>query len=482
MLGIALEHKKIIGGIRMRLDQEIENLKEELITAVQECIKLDSVKDIENGPGAPFGSGIQHCLEWTLSLGESLGFTVKNFEGYAGHIEMGEGELLGILGHLDVVPEGDGWTVEPFGGQIIDGKIYGRGATDDKGPSLAALFAMKAIQNAGLPLNKRIRLILGTDEESGWADMEYYKQHSDLPQIGFAPDAEFPLIHAEKGILNLEFVKEYRSLPHLLLLKGGERANVVPDLCTVILQDLKLQEVTDKLNVFAFPDGVTARLEPQPSDSRIQLIFKGSGAHGSLPQNGKNAVLYALRFLQTLPLSSEEIQLITWLNQYPGTGFYGEGLGIALSDEPSGKLSLNLGIMNLTSDKISFVIDIRYPVTYKKEDVIHPIEQLAFAEGFALSIDHDQSPHYVPKDSPIVTALLSAYQEVTGKAGEAFAIGGGTYAKVLPQGVAFGPTLPGEPEVIHCPDEYISIDNLILTTKVYAQGILNLALDPNYKG
>jgi succinyl-diaminopimelate desuccinylase len=200
-----------------------------------------------------------------------------------------------------------------------------------------------------------------------------------------------------------------------------------------------------------------------------------------MPQNGKNAVLHALRFLQTLPLSLEEQQLIAWLNQYPGTGFYGEGFGIALSDEPSGKLSLNLGIMNLTSDKISFVLDVRYPVTFKDEDVLKPIQQIASAEGLKMRIDEDQKPHYVPKDSPIVTALLSAFREVTGKAGEAFAIGGGTYAKVMPQGVAFGPTLPGEPEIIHCPDEYITIDNLILTTKVYAQAILNLALDPNYR-
>lgn len=466
----------------MRLDQEIDKLKEELITAVQECIQLDSVKDLEKaGPGAPFGPRIQNCLEWTLALAEKLGFSVQNFDGYAGHIEMGEGELLGILGHLDVVPAGDGWSVPPFGGQINDGRIYGRGATDDKGPSLAALFAMKAIQNARLPLNKRVRLILGTDEESGWADMDYYKQHSDLPQIGFAPDAEFPLIHAEKGILHLEMSKEYEQLPHILLLQGGERANVVPDLCRVTLKDLNLQEVSTQLHAFNFPEGVTARIEAESTNSSIQLVFKGAGAHGSMPQNGKNAVLYALSFLQTLPLSSDELHLIAWLNQYPGTGFCGEGFGISLSDEPSGKLSLNLGIMNLTSEKLTFVIDIRYPVTFKEEDVLIPIQQIVAAEGFTIRIDENQQPHYVPKDSPIVTALLSAYQEGTGQAGEAFAIGGGTYAKVMPQGVAFGPTLPGEPEIIHCPDEYISIDNLILTTKIYAQAILNLALDSNYR-
>lgn len=461
----------------MLLEQEIEKLKDELITAVQTCIQFDSVKELEKaGPGAPFGPGIQQCLEWTLSLGEKLGFTAQNFEGYAGHIEMGEGELLGILGHLDVVPEGDGWTVPPFSGQIVDGKIYGRGATDDKGPTLAALFAMKAIQNAGLSLRKKIRLILGTDEESGWADMDYYKEHSDIPEMGFAPDAEFPLIHAEKGILHLEITNEYTPLPHLLLLQGGERANIVPDLCTVILKDLNDQEIAKRLNTFNLPEGVTAHLEPQSTESNLKLVFQGASSHGSLPQNGKNAVIYALRFLQTLPLSPEEQQLINWLNEYPGTGYYGEGFGVTLSDEPSGKLSLNLGIMKLTSEKLEFVIDIRYPVTFKREDVLEPIQKIISIQDFTLKILNEQDTHYVPKDSALVKSLLSAYTEVTGLEGYAFAIGGGTYAKVLPQGVAFGPTLPGEPEIIHCPDEYITIDNLILATKVYAQAILNLAL------
>lgn len=150
------------------LNQHIDGLRDELIKAVQDCVQFKSVKDMDHvSPGAPFGPGIRDCLEWTLSLGEKLGFEVKNIDGYAGQIEMGSGELLGILGHLDVVPEGDGWSVPPYSGTIKEGRIYGRGALDDKGPTLAALFAMKALKDANIPLKKKIRLILGTDEESG---------------------------------------------------------------------------------------------------------------------------------------------------------------------------------------------------------------------------------------------------------------------------------------------------------------------------
>jgi len=461
----------------MRLDQQIDLMKEDLIAAIQACIQIKSVKDVEHAaPGAPFGPGIQKALEWTLALGEEFGFTVKNVEGYAGHIEMGKGDLLGILGHIDVVPEGDGWSVPPYSGTIKEGKIFGRGALDDKGPSITALFAMKAIKDAKIPLNMRVRLILGTDEESGWADMDYYLKKEEVPQIGFAPDAEFPVIHAEKGILQLELSKSYpTSFSHLVRVQGGERANVVPDLCEVTLKGIAVEIIAKQLKDFSFPEGVSANLEIGPE---MKLIIKGVGAHGSLPQNGKNAVLYALQFLQTLPLDSEEHQILDFILTHPGTGFYGEGFGIALSDEPSGKLSLNLGILELTSDKVRFVIDIRYPVTFQRDDVFLPIETIAQGEKLSLKVLAHQEAHHVPKDSALVQSLLKAYADVTGLEPFAFAIGGGTYAKALPQGVAFGPVFPGEPEVIHCPDEYISIENLLITTKVYAQAILNLAADP----
>lgn len=460
------------------LNQRIDELRDELIKAVQDCVQFKSVEDKENAsPGAPFGPGIRDCLEWTLSLGESLGFGVKNIDGYAGQIEMGSGELLGILGHLDVVPEGDGWSVPPYSGEIVDGKIYGRGTLDDKGPTLAALYAMKAIKDAGIPLNKKIRLILGTDEESGWEDMDYYKQKEEIPVIGFAPDAEFPLIHAEKGIFHLELTKRFSELPHIIRIQGGDRANVVPDTCRVVLKGLDPEEVSKKLASFSFPEEVTGTLEHSSVDGEeaFVLMFKGVGAHGSLPEKGKSAVRHALQFLQSLDLSPEETELVQWLNSRPGKGFHGEGFNISFSDEPSGKLSLNIGIMDLSAEHLRFVIDIRYPVTFNEDQVLTPVNECAQEIGFEVRTLSHQKAHHVPKDSPLVESLLKAYSDVTGLEAYAFAIGGGTYAKVLPQGVAFGPLLPGEPEVIHCPNEYISIDSLILACKVYAQAILNLA-------
>lgn len=456
----------------MRVDKELEKLRAELIQAVLESIRIKSVKG-EAGAGAPFGDGIKEALDWALTLGRELGFTVKNVDGYAGHIEMGSGELLGILGHLDVVPEGDGWTVPPYGGVLKDGRIYGRGAMDDKGPTLAALFAMKAIKDSGLPLNKKVRLILGTDEESGWADMDYYFRVEETPALGFAPDAEFPVIHAEKGMLHIALSRVNLNLPHILSLSGGERANVVPDACQVVLQGISAATVAEKLSQYPVPSEMHAEVK---TEEPLTLFFRGVSAHGSLPEKGKNAVIFSLQFLRFLSLSSEENQLIDWLLAHPAKGFEGEGFGLGLEDVPSGKLSLNLGLMQMTPERLRFVIDIRYPVTYHKEDVLAPISHLAAGSGYTVQVLQDHAPHYVPQDSHLVQALLKAYADVTGLEPYAFAIGGGTYAKTMPQGVAFGPLLPGEPEVIHCPDEYITLDNLWLSARVYAEAILNLAL------
>jgi len=459
----------------MRLDKAIDDLQADLVAAVQEAVRIRSVKEVEQAaPGAPFGPGIRKALDWFLALGERLGFTVKDVDGYAGYVELGSGELFGILGHLDVVPEGDGWTVPPYEGLIKEGKIYGRGAVDDKGPTLAALFAMKVLKDSGLPLTRRVRLIAGTDEESGWADMAHYAAKEEVPACGFAPDAEFPVIHAEKGILHLELSKPVKELPHLVLVDGGVRPNMVPDKCRVHLSGLEQTLVASLLQSFDFPGGVHAEL--LPGDGRMaEFVVHGIGAHGSLPERGKNAVLYALSFLQALPLHEGELELLQWLLAYPGKGWHGEGFGLALQDEPSGKMSVNVGMLHLEAGQLSCVLDIRYPVTFRPKDVLDPIERQARIAGFKTKVVLAQAPHHVPQDSALVQGLLRAYHEVSGREAYAFAIGGGTYAKVMPQGVAFGPSFPGEPELVHCPDEYITINNLLLTAKIYAQALVHLA-------
>lgn len=450
--------------------------KEDIVVKLQEFIQICSTK-APPAHGAPFGQGIHDALDWILQLGVSMGFTAKNINGYAGSLEFGTGKLFGILGHIDVVPEGEGWSVPPYSGLIRDGKVYGRGALDDKGPTLAALYAMKRLKDSGLPLKRTIRLILGTDEESGWEDMEVYTKHEALPIEGFAPDGGFPLIHAEKGILHIELQKKLLPLPHVVSIIGGERANVVPDLCTILLKNLPEELLLTRLSQYTPPPGVSLEIKTQETTGSM-LMVNGLGAHGSLPHKGKNACLYGLDFLQTLPLEKQELALIQWILSYPGNGYEGEGFQINFEDEVSGKLSLNVGICELKYDHLRLVLDIRYPVTVRSEQILEQIRGLCSREKISVHILSEQYPHHVPKNSLLVQTLLSAYEKVTGRDAYAYAIGGGTYAKVMRSGVAFGPTFPGEPELAHCADEYIAIDHLYLMTEIYAQALFDIATEP----
>ncbi|MGZ4107816.1 MAG: Sapep family Mn(2+)-dependent dipeptidase, partial [Tumebacillaceae bacterium] len=221
-------------------DKWIEEHRDEIIGKTQGILQINSVGGPESGPGQPFGPGCAAALEYILQLGQEMGFTVKNLDGYAGHIEWGEGdEYFAVLGHLDVVPVGTGWTYPPFGGEIHDGKIYARGAIDDKGPTMAGLFGLKAIKDSGVTLGKKVRVIIGVDEETKWRCMDHYFQHEPKPIGGFAPDAVFPLIYAEKGIMCFDLDKERANIETAPVvvreLSGGIRVNMVPDGCRIRL-------------------------------------------------------------------------------------------------------------------------------------------------------------------------------------------------------------------------------------------------------
>ena len=434
----------------MALDKIIDIYKDKLIKSTQELIAIPSVKG-EAKQGMPFGEEINRALEHALKIGEKLGFLVGNVDGYAGFIEFGQGsETLGILAHLDVVPPGDGWTYPPFGGQIHDNKIYGRGAIDDKGPAMAALFAMKAVMEAGVPVNKKVRLILGTDEESGWEDMAYYFKNQPMPDFGITPDANYPVIHAEKGIVHIELYKEFSrdsaDKSPIVSIKGGSRANMVPDSCICYLKDKE-----EPLNV------------------------EGVSAHASMPEKGQNAIAKMLDLLNSRGLGDNDIDnFVKDLNRLIGFDTTGEGLGINLSDDVSGNLTLNLGVIDIDRNRGRAIIDIRFPVKYSQEEIMDVIEQRLNNTGIEAKVLHGQDPLYVPKDHFLVKTLSRVYKEQTGQDLEPMAIGGGTYARALKTGVAFGAVFPGKPELAHQKDEYIEIDDLILNAKIYAHAIAEL--------
>lgn len=429
---------------------------DDAIKSLQDLIKINSIQ----GPateGAPFGEGNVKALDYSLKLLESFGFKTKNGDNYYGYGEVGSDDLplFGILAHLDVVPISPTWQHDPFGGEIEDGYLYGRGTLDDKGPFIASLYACAQLLNEGLKPTKRIRFILGCNEESGWKCMDEYTKREEMPLEGFSPDADFPVINCEKGVV---YHKVSVSKPAFLLnIKCGERANIVPDKASATVIN------KDGLIARALSNGAVV----EENGNEITITTRGISAHGSTPQKGDNALTKLLYILSPYDSTIQAIYNAFISND-------GKGMALNISDEKSGSLTLNLGVAETNNDTISFTIDIRYPLSITMDEItnifINHFKSLnALVERGAYHL-----PLYVAKDDPLIEALLGAYNSVTGTTGEAITIGGGTYARVLPKGVAFGPVFPGGESRVHGDDERILLQDFAKTIEIYKEAIKRL--------
>lgn len=462
----------------MELNERIEELREEIIKSTQDLVKIKSVEE-EAKEGKPFGEGVAKTLDRALEISSELGFKTVNMDGYVGYAEYGEGEdYVAVLAHLDVVPEGDGWIHPPYGAEIHDGKMYGRGTMDDKGPIMSALYGLKAIKDLKLPLSKKVRIIFGTDEETGSEDIAYYLQREKAPIAGFTPDAEYPIIYAEKGLTVFDIVKDLNNRENsdvrIKYVKGGTRANVVPDYCEAAIEAKNASEIIKLAESFAISSGYDIKAEIK--DDLVIVKSVGVSAHGSVPEIGKNAIMQMFKLLGGLSLGDNDTAaFIKFLNTYIGMEVNGESFGIGLEDKESGKLTFNVGTVDMNENKVTMALNLRYPVTFKFENMINPFNEKIEKAGIRVeNMDHDE-PLYFPADHFLIKTLQKVYKEQTGNEATLLAIGGGTYAKAMPNTVAFGPLFPGEEDPIHQPNEYIKVEDLILNAKIYAKAIYELA-------
>ena len=448
-----------------------------LVEAVSRLVRVPSVKG-DALPGMPFGEGPAKALAEGLALAEELGFAVRNYDNYVGTADLGTGETkLHILGHLDVVGPGTGWTVtEPFTPKVADGMLYGRGTDDDKGPLAAALFAMKAVKDLGVPLKHSVRLIMGTDEESGSSDIAYYYAREPYAPCTFSPDAEFPVINIEKGTYRPVFTKSWPAetkTPRVKALKGGFRTNVVPPEADAVVAGMDIPALEPYCGRAAEATGATFTLTEEGEDVRIHC--DGKGAHASLPHEGNNAVTALLTLLCSLPLaktaSSAALEVLHALFPHGDCG--GAALGIAQSDELSGALTLAFSLLTVTETGLEGQFDSRVPIC-AGEDNCRRVTEAAFAKfGFSVSGEMEPS-HHTPADSPFVQTLLKCYEQYSGRKGECLAIGGGTYVHGIPGGVAFGCGMPGFNGNMHGADERLCIRDLLTACKIFAQAIVDL--------
>ena len=451
------------------LDRILEGLQDEMIASIQDWVRIASVATDDKKPGAPFGPAVREMLDKAMLDAKNLGFKTESFDGYIGHADLGEGddeEALAILAHLDVVPVGDGWTMKPFGGEIKNGMIYGRGTSDDKGPAVAAMYAMKAVKDAGIPLKRKVRLILGCDEESNWLDIEHYKKVAHMPRTGFSPDASYPVINIEKGMcgLSLTAVPSKQGL-QIQSFNVGERPNVIPgqSKATVYGGEELVQKAADLSQKYGWP--ITAAHE----GGLVTLTTTGINGHAAMPELARNAIGQMLIILRDLGAEGP----LQVLADAIGTQYDGEGMGVKVEDKISGPLTCNIGIIRADKEKISARLDIRFPLLANPEMLEKVIGN--HLPGISIESARAKTPHYVPQSSELVQELLNAYHEVTGFEKKTIAIGGGTYARSLREGVAFGASFPEDKDVAHQADEFISLDSITKSMRIIAYAIVKLA-------
>ena len=441
---------------------------DEIVYSTVEILKFDSsLKPAEGENGEyPFGKETAECLQFFLDLAQSFGFETKNYDNYIGEVIFGKGEEFAVLAHLDVVPAGSGWKYPPFGGVINDDpsdggvlgtKIWGRGALDDKTPAIVCLYALKALKDSGFSPRRKIKLIVGCNEECGWKCIEHYNKVAKMPEEGFTPDADFPVIYAEKGILHFTLSFPIENAPFSAL-QAGERVNMVCDLAQAILTKKaggKLVHYENKIAGTSFSYDNTTNI----------LRVYGKSAHGSTPDKGANALGALLAFLGSFNESCQKAYDV----------LFGDSLGLKSLQDETGFLTLSPNVASFSGGVLKITADMRFPATMKLEQITQKLDLL----GLEYAIESYKEPLYNDQKGALISTLSRVFEKTTGRSASPLAIGGGTYARALKCGCGFGPYLPETEDVIHQPNEYVTFDHIKLLGEIYFDAIKEIS-QPKY--
>lgn len=447
-----------------------KNNKDEMIKTISELVAVPSVRGCAT-EGMPFGEKPYEVLELALKKAEGFGFETKNHEGYVGSVDLNGGEQeLAILAHLDVVPAGEGWNTDPYTVVEKDGKIYGRGVSDDKGPAVAALYAMKAVKDLDLPVSKNCRLILGTDEECGSGDLKYYFSKNPYPKYAFTPDANFPVTNGEKGRFTKHF---YRTVDfsgckkYIKSFTAGEASNAVPAFAKAELVgitkeefDLAAEKAKGTNAEFAFDGGT--------------VICTGTSAHASLPENGKNPITALIEMLSYIDFADECAALVADLKElFPHGKYNGEAFGVDMSDM-LGRLTLTLDVVRFENGKFDGCFDTRTPMSATRENCADAIADRLAEHGFTIEDRELREAHYVDENSDFIKTLLKVYEDYSGDKGECISMGGGTYVHDIENGVAFGAISRDTNTNMHGANELMPIEDILMSAAIFTEVIAEI--------
>lgn len=460
-----------------------ESYREAMLTDLFELLRIPSIRENDKASEeAPFGPGPRAALDKMISFGERDGFRSKNVDNVAGCIYVGSGdESVGILVHLDVVPATGLWQNPPFEPLIREGKLYARGASDNKGPAMSAYYAIRLLVDAGISFNREVRFIFGTDEESNWECLSRFFEKEPYPTMGFSPDADFPIINGEKGMVDLRLVSESKTPVHsdaplyLNEFKGGSRSNMVPESAQAILigDEKSLHACAEEWRTFLKDTPVSGKAHLTKGE--LHMLCHGKSAHGAEPEAGHNAATWLASFLAKEPLNPQAARWCKWIDEHLHLAADGRNLGIATHDDIMGDVTVNAGIFHFQEGKGTIITNNRYPRSTDKKAILKGYqENLSDSDITIDAILTDKPVHYIPADDPLVVTLLDVYHRQTALPAYATSIGGGTYARMIPRGVAFGPQFPDTESTMHQADEYAVVDDLIQAIAIYAEAIYEL--------
>lgn len=458
-----------------RICKYIDSQKDNILEDIAALVEIPSVRgDAEEA--SPFGRYPALALKTALELCEKSGFTTKNISNAIGFADMNTLPTeLGIFAHADVVAAGGKWESDPFKLTYRDGIIYGRGVSDDKGPMVAALYAMKAVKTLGIPLTKNVRLIIGSDEECGSSDLEYYFAKEKTPPYSFSPDAEFPIINTEKGRFAPRFSaqigNEENIYPRLTHFRGGCAANAVPDEAVAVFVGAdadSLKRICTELSRIC-----DISFDVKTEEEMLIVTATGKPAHASTPEYGSNAVTAMLMLISNINLADgKSATLMRRLaSLFPHGDVEGKAIGADREDDVSGKLTCSLDIIDFDGETITACFDMRMPMSSTRDNTVEPICELLSKNGFTVDELNFSEPHHVDPELPFIQTLICAYEKYTCKKGECIAIGGGTYVHNINNGVAFGSIMPDTDTHMHGANECMRLDDILTAAKIYADVI-----------
>ncbi len=449
--------------------KEAAAVREDCIRNLAELVRIPSVYDADTiTEGAPYGKYSRQALDFMLDLGRKDGYEVADIDGHGGHIIIGDGEeTLGILCHIDVVPvtEKD-WTYPPFGAEIHDGKMYGRGVSDDKGPTLANYYAAKIAHKAGLLKSKKICLFFGCNEEKSCPDIQYYFSKVPYPDIAYAPDSAFPILYGEKE-LTVFYIRGEAEEKGLRKFIGGKIYNAVPEKAEAWMEGC-LADYEVAYNAYLARIGLPGEIAEEGDTVRFTLY--GVSAHALQPEKGRNAAVYLASFLA----GYSDNRFLQFIKTYFEDDYNGVKLGVACDGE-MGNTSSNLGVANFEDGKVSMALNIRYSYEQKLEDVQPKVEKALHEFGFELDKLTFMQAIYLDPESDYAKTLIGAYQEMSGDYdSKPYANGSQTYCRFCPNSVAFGMEQPGITNNPHGNDEHLDLDWLETSIAIYTKAIADL--------